>query len=143
MGFQIYIHGVNVSSPRHITQYRLSWRREQFPRTFFMKLKSHCSLTTIVISRLILSLRRVAESRRLLVYSQSSTQASDQNRRASFNDSYVSTMVFRPQSFTSLEHSATRASVSPDHACRSAVENWLARVSIEEEREDDGKEADV
>ena len=52
-------------------------------------------------------------------------------------------MVFRPQSFTSLEHSATRASVSPDHACRSAVENWLARVSIEEEREDDGKEADV
>ena len=55
-------------------------------------------------------------------------------------------MVFRPRSCTSLEHSATRVSVSPDHARKSAVENWLARVSeeiTEEEREADEKEADV
>lgn len=103
-------------------------------------------MTTIVISRLILSLRRFAEFRRLPIHSRSSTQAATQDRRTSFYNSYLSTMVFHPRSYTSLEHSATRKSVSPAHASRSAVESWLARVSdeiIEEEREAAKQEADV
>lgn len=101
---------------------------------------------TIVISRLILSLRRFAETRRLPVYSRNDTPAATPDAWVSSYGSYLSTMVFRPRSLTSLEHSASRGSVSPEHARRSAVENWLAQVSDgipEEARDADEKVVDV